>query len=318
MRRALVVGLDEYSFGQLYGCGKDAKEIGELLRRNADGSRNFDVRLITTPPEPVTRVSLREAINDLFSQPAEVALFYFAGHGSENDLGGYLLTPDSTTFDDGVPMRELIEQANRSNVTEVVLLLDCCHSGHLGNAPRGPRESNEQVVIREGVTILTASRSSQAAMEVDGRGLFTSLVCSGLDGGAADVLGRVKVSGIFAYVDESLGAWQQRPLYKSHVSSLLCLRECASAIPTDELRRLTEFFPTETGEFRLDPSFERTHDDATPEHVRDYDVLVRYRNARLIFVTEHEHLYYAAIESGPVRLTALGKHYWQLVRDELL
>jgi uncharacterized caspase-like protein len=182
MRRALVVGIDAYPFGPLHGCVADARAVRVLLERNEDGSKNFDVRMISDPPEAVTRPYLRRAIGELFQQPAEVALFYFSGHGSENDLGGYLVTPDATAYDEGVPMAEVIQLANQSTVTEVVVLLDCCHSGHLGDIQRGPRDINARVEIREGVSILTASRSSEPAVEAHGRGLFTTLVLGWMAG----------------------------------------------------------------------------------------------------------------------------------------
>jgi hypothetical protein len=306
------VGIDSYSFGPLHGCVADAKALSALLERNEDNSKNFDVRLVTAEPQSVTRASLRQAIIELFQQPAEVALFYFSGHGSENDLGGYLVTPDATTYDEGVPMADVIHLANASSVTEAIIIVDCCHSGHLGNLPPGPREANSTAQIREGVSILTASRSTQVAVEVNGRGVFSSLVCLALEGGAADVQGRTNVAGLFAYVDESLGSWHQRPLFKSHVSSLLCLRQVRPAVSLAELQRLTDFFPNIDSPFPLDPSYEHSHADATQAHVDDYGVLVAYRNARLIEVATHEHLYYAALNRGAVRLTPLGRHYWSL------
>jgi hypothetical protein len=78
---------------------------------------------------------------------------------------------------------------------------------------------------------------------------------------------------------------------------------------------MTEFFPSQDGEFRLDPSYEESHPASSPEHVDDCQALVAYRNARLIEVSNHEHLYFAAINSGTVRLTALGRHYWRLARE---
>ena len=315
MRRALLVGIDDYPFGPLNGCVADANALATLLERNEDHSRNFDVRMITAPPNQLSRPDLRLAITELFQQPAEVALFYFSGHGTENDLGGYLVTPDATTYDEGVPMADVIQLANKSSVTEAIIIVDCCHSGHLGNLPLGPREANPTAQIREGVSILTASRSTEPAMEAGGRGVFTTLVCLALDGGAADVQGRTNVAGLFAYVEESLGPWQQRPLFKSHVSSLLCLRQVKPAVSLAEIQRLTEFFPQADSEFRLDPSYEHSHADATQAHVTDYRVLVAYRNARLIEVATHDDLYYAAVESGAVRLTPLGRHYWSLAHE---
>jgi len=315
MRRALLVGINDYPFGALNGCVADAEALATLLERNEDNSKNFDVRVITGPPDELTKADLRQAITELFQQPAEVALFYFSGHGTENDLGGYLVTPDAKTYDEGVPMADLIQLANRSTVTEVIIIVDCCHSGHLGNLPLGPREANPTAQIREGVSILTASRSTEYAMEAAGRGVFTTLVCLALDGGASDVQGRTNVAGLFAYVEESLGSWQQRPLFKSHVSSLLCLRQVKPAVSLAELQRLIEFFPAADSAFGLDPSYEHSHADAIPEHVADYRVLVAYRNARLIEVATHADLYYATIEGGAVRLTPLGRHYWSLAHE---
>src|SRR5919112_1286439 len=46
-----------------------------------------------------------------------------------------------------------------------------------------------------------------------------------------------------AYVDQALGAWDQRPLFKSHVSRMLSLRNATPAIDVAILRRLPEWFP---------------------------------------------------------------------------
>ena len=318
MRRALVVGIDDYPFGPLAGCVADAKAVAALLDRHHDGTKNFDVRKLTAPPQAITRAVLREAITDLFGRPAEVALFYFSGHGSENDLGGYLVTPDAQVYDEGVPMTDVIALANKSVVSESIIIVDCCHSGHLGNDPVGPRDAQPRAEMAEGVSILTASRSTEPAIETGGRGVFTTLLCSALDGGAADVLGETKIAATYSYIDESLGPWQQRPLFKTHVSSLLSLRRCAPSLSLDNLRRVLEFFPEQISRFTLDPSFERTHELADPAKVEMFDVLVAYRNARLVEVATHDHLYFAAIGSGAVQLTPLGRHYWRLVKENRL
>ena len=56
---------------------------------------NFDTMLLTSDHKTVARACLRERIKSLFAQlSADVALLYFSGHGTENDLGGYLVTTD--------------------------------------------------------------------------------------------------------------------------------------------------------------------------------------------------------------------------------
>src|SRR5690348_9133069 len=84
-RRALVVGIDDYQFGPLAGCVADATAVSELLERHADGTPNFACRVLLGPPTTVTRALLMEATEQLFATPADVALFYFSGHGTENN-----------------------------------------------------------------------------------------------------------------------------------------------------------------------------------------------------------------------------------------
>lgn len=208
-RRALVIGIDDYSIAPLAGCVNDARAMAEVLGRNHDGSPNFDVRLLTAPPRTINRSDLKRAVERLFESPADVALLYFSGHGTENNLGGFVVTQDAKSYDEGVSLNDVLTFSNKSLAREVVVILDSCHSGALGEIPA---LSNTNTQLREGVSILTASRSSEAAIETGGMGLFTSLVVAALEGGAADNLGYVKLPSVYSYVDESLGPWDQRPL----------------------------------------------------------------------------------------------------------
>jgi uncharacterized caspase-like protein len=212
MRRALCVGVDEYQFGSLNGCVNDAKRMTAVLTRHQDGTPNFDCKQLVAPlghKDVVTRASLREHLELLFKDPADVVLLHFSGHGTANNLDGYLVTQDTQRYDAGVAMANILNLANRSPAKEVVLLLDCCYSGHLGNAPA---IDNTKSLLREGVSIITAARGDQPSVESGGGGLFTSLVVDALDGGAANLLGAVSTPAIYAFVDAALGAWDQRPL----------------------------------------------------------------------------------------------------------
>lgn len=219
MRRALCIGIDEYPGGTLRGCVSDAERIAAVLASNYDGSPNFDCRTVSAPVgggvNVITRVALREAIETLFRDKADVALLHFSGHGTVNNLDGYLVSQDARKYDEGVAMGDILKWANDSRAAEVSIFLDCCFSGALGNLPA---VDNKKTLLREGVSILTASRGDQPSVETGGGGLFTSLVVDALGGGAADVLGAVTAPSVYAYVEAALGAWDQRPLFKSHVS----------------------------------------------------------------------------------------------------
>ncbi|SRR6266545_4606937 len=108
--------------------------LTSLLRTHEDGSPNFAVRTITQPSHSITRSSLRAALGELFSDhdEADVALFYFSGHGTENNLGGFIVTPDAKVYDEGVSLTDVLTLANKAKARECVIILDSCHSGHLG------------------------------------------------------------------------------------------------------------------------------------------------------------------------------------------
>ncbi|MCH7884998.1 MAG: caspase family protein [Planctomycetes bacterium] len=197
MRRALCVGIDLYPSGSLHGCVSDADRMANVLARHADDSPNFDCRKMVAPnpgnSDVVTTATLRQAVEELFKHDAEVALFHFSGHGTFNNLDGYLVTQDAKRWNEGVPMSQVLNAANMSPATEVVILLDCCFSGNFGNLPA---IDNKKVMLREGVSILTASRGDQPSVEAGGGGVFTSLVVDALSGGAADLMGEVSAPAV--------------------------------------------------------------------------------------------------------------------------
>lgn len=313
MRRALIVGIDHYKGMPLYGCVEDAKQIAGLLEKNHDGSPNFSCKkLISSKQTKITRPVLRENLQELFGQKADVGLFYFAGHGMVNQLGGYLVTQDYATNDEGIAMLDVLTLANQSKIGEVVIVLDCCHSGAMGLIPA---LQSEQVYLREGVSILCATRESQPAVEKDGSGLFTTLICGALDGGAADVIGDVTVASMYAFVDQALGAWEQRPLFKSCVARLLPLRKCQPVIDLDILRKLPKYFDVPDLNFPLDESFEPTSKKAIKRNTEIFSALQKLRDARLLVPIGEKHLYYAAMKSKSCKLTPLGQFYWQLAKE---
>ena len=97
MRRALVIGINDYEDAAcptLGGCVRDATRIAEMLEANGDGGPNFDVRLLTSDNDEVSLEQLNEAVESLFSAAADVALFYFAGHGTVHNGHGHLIARD--------------------------------------------------------------------------------------------------------------------------------------------------------------------------------------------------------------------------------
>jgi uncharacterized caspase-like protein len=315
MRKALVVGVDNYAANQLTGCVNDAYSLSAVLRVNGDGSPNFDVRTMTAPPMELEKSQLVEAVETLFSGDADVALFYFAGHGQlEGSTDeGFLVTPDHKPKDPGISLSTILNLANRANgIRARIIVLDSCYSGVLGQVPIMQRP--DMSTISDGVTILAACRDSESAAEENGAGIFTSLVVDALNGGAADLCGNITPGSIYAYVDQALGPWEQRPVFKTNVSRFTSLRSMPAKVPLDTLRRLSMFFPEPESQFDLDPSYEHTTEDGNPEHQATFRELQNCNRVGLVVPEGAQDMYWAAMESKACRLTALGYHYWRLAK----
>ena len=252
-------------------------------------------------------------LDALLAGGADVALLYFAGHGVGTGTDVALATDDGTTSTPGVAFSEVLARVMSSSVGEVIVILDCCFAGAAGGIPQ---LGVSATALREGVSILAASRGDQTAAEtLAGRGLFSTYLEGALAGGAADVLGRVTVAGLYSYLDESFSAWDQRPAFKANVDRLHELRRCKPAVPLDELRRINEFFPDPGHVFALDPSYEPDADPSDPGHEAIFEILQKYRAAKLLEPVDAAHMYFAAMQSTGCRLTPLGRHYQHLAGE---
>lgn len=319
MRMALIVGINYYEHGgPLYGCVDDAHAVQAVLERHGDGSVNFDCKLLTGsgPTDRVDRNNLKDRVAELFKAESEIALFYFAGHGHIEPTGGYLLATDARRGDEGLSLLDVLTMANASPARNKVILLDSCHSGIAGTAPA----TGNLAALSEGLTVLTASTADQYASEENGRGVFTTLLVDALHGGAANLTGDITPGSVYAHVDQSLGAWEQRPLFKTNVRQFVSLRKVPPPIEPDDLRRITEFFPTSGSEFKLDPTFEpelKGRDPGMPapvaENVIKFSLLQRYNRLNLVVPVDAPHMWHAAMKSKSCRLTVLGEHYRRLV-----
>lgn len=320
LKKALIVGLNEYPGRELNWCDNDAIAMASLVETNGDGSPNYDTRLIL---DQCTRSRLQTAIRELFAADAEVALLYFSGHGAAQD-GGYLVTTDYSQSELGVRMQDILKWANESRCRNRVIILDSCFSGQMGQSLL----VNDCSVLGEGVTIMAASRAWEPSMENEAieHGVFTNLLLQGLRGGAADISGNITPASLYSFVDQSLGAWDQRPVFKTNITQFLPIRVVSPRVPKELLRRICKYFVNPTDEYRLDPSYEPTNDPsiahqvlepyADERHVAILEELQLLESVGLVEPVGAEHMYFAAMEGKACKLTALGAHYWRLSKQK--
>lgn len=322
MRKALCVGIDSYqNANDLHGCVNDANAVKAALERNGDGTLNFDIRLMCATSEEsyITRGKLKDAIQELFDDDSEIAVLYYAGHGSFDATGGYLCTSEARRTDDGLSLNEVMTIVSKSKAKNKIIILDSCHSGFVASSTDMPNYS----LLHSGTTILAACDEKQYSSEENGSGVFTSLLIEALYGGAMNLLGEVSPGSIYSYIDRSLGGWEQRPIFKANIRSFVSLRKNAPPIAINELRRITEFFQTPQEEFPLDPTYEPDKHEAdtkeiNKEHEAIFAILQKYVKLNLVTPVGADHMYYAAINHKACKLTAQGQHYWKLVRKNTI
>ena len=338
MKKALFIGVDYYANGQtLHGCVNDARSMYNALEFNHDESRNFQCRTMLAESveledgreicfSPIHQHQLSSAIEWLFGggtdSVIDIALFYFSGHGSVVDEKGYLCPSNYTNKQTGVPMSELIEAATKSKARNKVIILDCCHSGATGADYFG----SELSILPENTVIMTGCTKEGYSQEKNGSGVFTQFFVEALNGAGSNIMGEVSPGSIYAYIDKSLGAFEQRPVFKANVKSFISLKRNKPLVEIGDLRKLTVFFENPEFEFPLDPSYEEDKKnlpegaDATknPEHEAIFKILRKYWQNGLILPLKEEYMYQAAINSDKLKLTAMGRHYWNMLRKGVI
>ena len=322
MRKALCVGIDSYEkVRDLHGCVNDANGVKAALERNGDGTLNFNTRLMCATSEEsyITRTELKDAIQQLFEDESEIAVLYYAGHGSYDALGGYLCTSEVERADDGLSLNDVMGIVAQSKAQNKVVILDSCHSGFAASSTEMPNYS----VLHSGTTILAACDEKQYSSEEHGHGVFTTLLIEALYGGAMNLLGDVSPGSIYSYIDRSLGGWEQRPVFKANIKTFVSLRKNFPPIAISELRRIIDFFETPYEEFPLDPTYEPDKHEAdikdiNKDHEAIFGILQKYVKLNLVVPVGAEHMYYAAINHQSCKLTAQGQHYWNLVKKNTI
>jgi hypothetical protein len=134
------------------------------------------------------------------------------------------------------------------------------------------------------------------------------------------LVGDVTPGSIYAHIDQSLGPWDQRPVFKTNVKSFVSLRKVQPPIMLNELQRIVEFFPSSGQEFQLDPTFEPERQvidvsipPPNPMNTEKFAILQKYNRIGLVVPIGAPHMWHAAMGSKLCKLTVLGEHYRRLV-----
>lgn len=150
--RALLIGIDDYpTVNKLHGCVNDVTAADATLRRLVEASGSAWNSLVLTN-EQATYDGVIAALHDQLrdnSEPGDTALFYYSGHGSQEDAAParWADEPDHqdetlVLWDSRTPdhhdladdkLGALLDEVAKTGA-RVAVVLDSCHSG---DATRG-------------------------------------------------------------------------------------------------------------------------------------------------------------------------------------
>ena len=325
-KTALCIGVSNYQDTKtknLPACINDANSVANILKKNYDNTPNFEITTFITN-DNTTKIAIEEEIEKLFNSESDSVLLYFSGHGYiDDELDGYLCSNDfNINYCVGVSMKNIIELANKSNIKDINIVLDCCHAGNMG-------DYQGIANIKKGISILASSRDTESSMATEEISLFTNLFVNALDGFASDILGNTSMAYIYAFIDKSLLNMQQRPIFKTHTSRFIPLRISEPKIEKNTfkfLQRIDELFITKDIKFKLDNTFEPDKEAVKRElnienptinkaHEKTFGFLQELVKVNIIKPSNYKHMYYEAIKHGACELTKHGKIYWQLAKD---
>ena len=132
-RVALVFGNNAYKNSPLDNPVKDATEIAQKLRE-----LEFETSLKTNCNVEEMDKALREFYNK--SKNADIALFYFSGHGVQSNGVNYLLPVDHTISNDdqlkrqAIDVNEIMTRIQDTGCDTTILILDACRNNPFGKS----------------------------------------------------------------------------------------------------------------------------------------------------------------------------------------
>jgi hypothetical protein len=192
------------------------------------------------------RSNLMSSIRSLSetAKPDDYILFYFSGHGIEENNKSYLLPSDArinVLCDTAVQIDWIKETLKSSKAHATVLILDSCHAG----AMKGKAESGRMTKglhdslfpATEGFAILASCKLNETSWEMPDKkhGVFSYFLVEGLQGAADyDSDGHIMVSDASRYTADKTTDWsfkegvQQTPNLEYNVVGDLVLVDVPS------------------------------------------------------------------------------------------
>lgn len=221
---AVLVGvnayLDENNYGRLQVCVDDVHAIRDALV--AGGFDTERIQLLTDrSPLPPTRnhiLSALQATADA-TEPEDLLLFYYSGHGDEYAGSSYLVARDgmkNVLNRTGLALADVREIVEGAQARAKIIILDACHSGAnlgKGKVAMPPAFLRRVFEEAEGMVVLSSCQQGELSYEwkAQKRSVFTHYLLEALSGAAdKDEKRFVTVQDANRYVVDGVKRWAAR------------------------------------------------------------------------------------------------------------
>jgi len=233
---ALLIGVSGYRhLRRLTKATTDAQDLHDLLAQRGYPVANLSLLL----DDQATKAAISDRLDWLArrAEPESTVFLFFAGHGAQR-IGGFepgeYLCPVEADWHNlratAISDQELTTALRTIPAQRVVVLLDACHSGGVGEvrdtsltiAPGLSAAAYERLAAGEGRVIIASCQPGEVSWELAGmrNGLFTHYLLAGLRGAAANGDGMVRVLTLFDYVSRHVPQHEsQHPLLKGRTDS---------------------------------------------------------------------------------------------------
>jgi len=271
-RYALIVGIAQYGakgLAQLEKTTTDAEAVAQVLEQYGNFTEvkrlpsriNSETKKRAMVNQPVTANELWQAIETLLNEQARnnEALIYFTGHGlkAEGRSGkprGYLATSDCqikadviksegnkdepriTEVQGGVAFDDLNDLISKSELSSLVILLDCCHSGNFIES--NLIKHSFGISLEKDYYLIAACRGFQTgkALKSEAHSVFTGALLRGLRAENASSDGEISCDRLYDYISRELRGASQQPLKLGWGTSIILVNHpLAIAPPVDEV-----------------------------------------------------------------------------------
>ncbi|MGB5769394.1 MAG: caspase family protein, partial [Crocosphaera sp.] len=232
----LTVAHSFLCFPKLEKTTHDAETIAERLNSHGDyditrlpRKGNADQAVYEMKAARVTDEQLYHELKLFLTKTAkdQAALIYFSGHGFTicDRLGrekGYLATSNCQINvenskiikqENAFPLEDLDYLINEGNLSELVLLLDCCYSGNFIETHL-IQKSLKTFEYKQNYYLITASRSYETAKSIrkDEHSVFSGAVIEGLSVDNRNEKGEISCDRLFDFIYTKIGGRLQTPM----------------------------------------------------------------------------------------------------------